>query len=72
MTTQLKVTCPVCGHVRVPTEDVRIVVGEPPKGSYYVFACPDCGRRVRRPVTEDVVAELVSRGVPSVRPVMDQ
>jgi hypothetical protein len=62
----------MCGHVRVPTADVRIVVGEPPKSSYYVFACPDCGRRVRRAVTDDVVAELVSRGVPSVRPVMDQ
>jgi hypothetical protein len=54
----------------VPTEDVRIVVGEPPKSSYYVFTCPECTKRVRRPVTEDVVDELVSRGVPSVRTVM--
>lgn len=70
MTTQLKVTCPLCGHVRVPTADVRIVVAEPPKASYYVFSCPGCTKRVRRPVTPDVVDELVSRGVPSVRSVM--
>ncbi|MGQ0845878.1 MAG: hypothetical protein ACT4QF_17285 [Sporichthyaceae bacterium] len=65
--TQLKVTCPACGHVRILAEDVRIVVGE--RGSYYVFACPDCTRRVKRPVTEDVVDELVARGVPAVRSV---
>jgi hypothetical protein len=65
--TQLKVTCPACGHVRVNAGDVRIVVGSPPKGAYYVFGCPDCSLRVRRPVTADVVEELVARGVPAVR-----
>ena len=65
--TQLKVTCPACGHVRVNAVDVRIVVGSPPKGAYYVFGCPDCSLRVRRPVTPDVVEELVARGVPAVR-----
>ncbi|HZE67548.1 MAG TPA: hypothetical protein VE081_12995 [Sporichthyaceae bacterium] len=65
--TQLKVTCPACGHVRVNADDVRIVVSAPPKGSYYVFGCPDCSLRVRRPVTADVVEELVARGVPAVR-----
>jgi hypothetical protein len=69
MTTQLKVTCPACGHVRVAGDDVRIVVSDPPRSSYYVFGCPDCGRRVRRYITADVVDELVARGVPSVRPV---
>lgn len=63
--TQLKVTCPACGHVRVDAVDVRIVQSE--RGSYYVFACPDCSRRVKRGVTEDVADELVARGVPAVR-----
>jgi predicted RNA-binding Zn-ribbon protein involved in translation (DUF1610 family) len=70
MTTQLKVTCPACGHVRVTSENVRIVVSIPPRASYYVFGCPDCGLRVRREVTSDVVDELVARGVPAVRPLI--
>lgn len=63
--TQLKVTCPACGHVRIDAVDVRIVQSE--RGSYYVFACPECSRRVKRTITDDVVDELVSRGVPAVR-----
>lgn len=66
--TQLKVTCPACGHVRVNACEVRIVVSE--RSSYYVFGCPDCSRRIKRPVTPDVVDELVARGVPAVRTVV--
>jgi len=69
MSAQLKVTCPGCGHVRVAAADVRIVENPPGKDSYYVFSCPDCGRRVRRTVSVDVLAELVARGVVAVRPV---
>lgn len=68
MTTQLKVTCPACGHVRIDAADVRIVVSD--RSSYYVFGCPDCDLRVKRPVTPDVVDELVARGVPAVRMVV--
>ncbi|GAA0622686.1 hypothetical protein GCM10009547_27040 [Sporichthya brevicatena] len=65
----LKVTCPDCGHVRVPPRDVRLVVVSAPGASYYTFACPDCGQRVRREATKDVAGALLARRVPAVRTV---
>jgi RNase P subunit RPR2 len=65
----VKVTCPDCGHVRVPPTEVRLVVTEAPGGSFYVFTCPGCGRRVRREVTKDVAGALLARRVPAVRSV---
>lgn len=65
--TRLKVTCPTCGHVRLTPTDVRLVVGTPPRGSYYLFRCPQCDVRVRRPAPEEVVRALVEHGVPTVR-----
>lgn len=70
MTTEpppVKVTCPDCGHVRVPPADVRLVVAAGPSGSYYLFSCPGCGQRVRREVTKDVAGALLARRVPAVR-----
>ena len=63
----VKVTCPDCGHVRVPPRDVRLVVTETPGGSFYVFTCPDCGQRVKREVTKDMAGALLARRVPAVR-----
>ena len=65
----VKVTCPDCGHVRVPPTEVRLVVTETPGGSYYAFTCPGCSRRVRREVTRDVAGALLARRVPAVRSV---
>ncbi len=65
----VKVTCPDCGHVRVAPADVRLVVGDGPTSSYYLFTCPGCGRRVRREVSKDVAGALLARRVPSVRSV---
>lgn len=65
----VKVTCPDCGHVRVPPTDVRLVVTESPGGSFYVFTCPGCEQRVRREVTKDVAGALLARRVPAVRTV---
>jgi predicted RNA-binding Zn-ribbon protein involved in translation (DUF1610 family) len=65
----VKVTCPDCGHVRVPPTEVRLVVTETPGGSYYAFTCPDCGQRVKREVTKDVAGALLARRVPTVRTV---
>lgn len=65
----VKVTCPDCGHVRVPPADVRLVVAPAPGTSFYLFSCPGCGRRVRRVVSRQVAAELLARRVPAVRAV---
>ncbi len=65
----VKVTCPDCGHVRVPPAEVRLVVTESPGGSFYAFTCPGCSQRVRREVTRDVAGALLARRVPAVRSV---
>jgi hypothetical protein len=65
----VKVTCPDCGHVRVPPREVRLVVTGAAGGSYYAFTCPGCSRRVRREVTKDVAGALLARRVPAVRSV---
>lgn len=67
----VKVTCPDCGHVRVPPADVRLVVTQGPSGSFYVFTCPGCEQRVRREVTRDVAGALLARRVPAVRAVAE-
>jgi predicted RNA-binding Zn-ribbon protein involved in translation (DUF1610 family) len=64
---RLKVTCPTCGHVRLDPDDVRLVLGS--VEAYYLFRCPGCEQRVRRPAGAEVVAALTERGVPTVRPV---
>ena len=69
MTAPVKVTCPSCGHVRLSSADVRLVVAAPPRSPYYLFRCPGCDRRVRRPAPEEVVAALTERGVVTVRPI---
>jgi len=60
----VKVTCPGCGHVRLDAGDVRLVRGS--GRSYYLFRCPGCGARVRRPAAEEVVTLLVQGGVVEV------
>lgn len=68
MSELVKVTCPDCGHVRVPPADLRLVVADR-GGSFYQFSCPQCGRRVRREVSKDVAGALLARRVPTVRDV---
>lgn len=65
----VKVTCPGCGHVRVPAADLRLVVSGDAGSSFYLFTCPTCGVRVRREVTKDVAGALLARRVPAVRAV---
>lgn len=65
----VKVTCPECGHVRVPATEVRLVVSGDAGRSFYLFTCPTCGVRVRREVTKDVAGALLARRVPAVRAV---
>jgi predicted RNA-binding Zn-ribbon protein involved in translation (DUF1610 family) len=68
VTTKVKVTCPDCGHVRLPSADVRLVVDSGPRGSRYVFRCPDCGARIRREAPRPVVVTLLAHGVTAIRP----
>jgi RNase P subunit RPR2 len=62
---EVKVTCPTCGHVLLPAAEVRLVLRA--DDPYYVFRCPRCGGRVRRTAPEDVAGLLADGGAVAVR-----
>ena len=59
-----RVRCPDCGPQVVAVSAVRYVeTGEGPAANRYVFACPECGARVRRPAGPELSEILCSSGV---------
>ena len=63
--TTIKASCPTCGEVELTPPDVSLMVCAQPGLSYYAFDCPTCGHEVRKPADDNVVALLVSGGVPA-------
>lgn len=59
-----RVRCPDCGPQIIPISDVRYVeTGDGASANRYVFACPECGVRVRRPAGPEISEILRSSGV---------
>jgi endogenous inhibitor of DNA gyrase (YacG/DUF329 family) len=63
-----RVRCPDCGPQVVATSDLRFVesdggTGEEGSANRYVFACPECGMRVRRPAGPELSEILRASGV---------
>ena len=65
--TTIKASCPCCGDVELTPKQVRLVVCSVKSRSFYAFDCPTCKDEIRKPAGEDVVALLVSGGVPVER-----
>ena len=65
--TTIKASCHCCGDVELTPKQVRLVVCSVKSRSFYAFDCPTCKDEVRKPAGEDVVALLVSGGVPVER-----
>ncbi|NHC14346.1 hypothetical protein [Motilibacter deserti] len=65
--TTIKASCPVCGDVELKPAQLRLVVCSRADWSYYAFTCPTCRDEVRKPADEEIVALLVSGGVPAER-----
>jgi hypothetical protein len=63
--TTIKASCPTCGEVELTPADVTLMVCAQPALSYYAFDCPTCCTEVRKPADDNVVALLVSGGVPA-------
>ena len=63
--TTIKATCPTCGEVELTPADVSLRVCSYAPLSYYAFTCLTCLEEVRKPADEQVVALLVSGGVPA-------
>jgi len=62
--TTIKASCPVCGDVSLTPDQVSVIACTRSEWSYYTFACPTCSDEIRKPADEEIVALLVSGGVP--------
>ncbi|MEZ0113999.1 putative RNA-binding Zn-ribbon protein involved in translation (DUF1610 family) [Catenulispora sp. EB89] len=59
-----RVRCPDCGPQYVAVADVRFVeTGDGADANRYLFTCPACGARVRRPAGPELAEILKSAGV---------
>jgi predicted RNA-binding Zn-ribbon protein involved in translation (DUF1610 family) len=59
-----RVRCPDCGPQHVAIADVRFVeTGDGAEANRYLFTCPACGARVRRPAGPELAEILKSSGV---------
>jgi len=59
-----RVRCPDCGPQYVAVSDVRFVeTGDGAEANRYLFTCPACGARVRRPAGPELAEILKSSGV---------
>lgn len=63
--TTVKATCYVCGDVELTSSQIRLVVCSQADRSYYAFTCTTCNDEVRKPADEEIIALLVSGGVPA-------
>ena len=65
--TTIKASCPMCGDVELKPAQLRLVVCSRSEWSYYAFSCTTCKDEVRKPADEEIVALLISGGVPAER-----
>lgn len=63
--TTIKVSCPVCGEVKLTPADISLMVCVHTPLSYYSFNCTSCGE-IRKPADDHIVSLLVSGGVPAI------
>jgi len=63
-TADFRVRCPDCGPQYVAVADVRFVeTGDGADANRYLFTCPECAARVRRPAGPELAEILKTRGV---------
>ena len=63
-TADFRVRCPDCGPQYVAVADLRFVeTGDGAEANRYLFTCPACGARVRRPAGPELAEILKSSGV---------
>ena len=61
-----RVRCPECGPQIIPISAVRFVqtaIGDDPSANRYVFTCPQCRAKVRRPAGPELAEILRASGV---------
>jgi len=61
--TTIRTTCPLCGDVELAPGELSLELAAIDGTGTYLFECPECGDRRRRPANHRVVAILLATGV---------
>lgn len=61
--TTIKTTCGSCGDVELVPDDLFLELESNGDAGSYLFNCPSCADRVRRPASARVVNVLLATGV---------
>jgi rRNA maturation protein Nop10 len=59
----IRATCPDCGDVVLPREDMRVRICAEDRAGSYTFRCPSCRMAVAKPAEDRIVQLLVAGGV---------
>jgi hypothetical protein len=61
--TTIKTTCEHCGDIELRPDDLALELDPTGDQGSYLFVCPACGGRQRRPANNRVVNVLLATGV---------
>jgi hypothetical protein len=61
--TIVRATCPTCGDVELPVEDLTAIVCATTNEGSYAFQCPTCRLAVVKPAESHVIDLLATAGV---------
>lgn len=61
--TTIKTICPICGQVTLTPDRIELFLDESDYSGYYIFVCPRCGLKVRKPADLRAVPLLIAAGV---------
>lgn len=67
MAASVRATCPSCGDVQFPLDNLVMVRHVETAEDTYTFRCPECGARVVNQLTDTLARLLDSYGVAMVR-----
>ena len=59
----IRITCPNCGDLELPADDVSLEMAVGAKEGRYRFGCWYCGTTHRRPASRKIVRKLLAAGV---------
>ena len=59
----IRTTCPTCGPVDLPTEEISLDVDDDGARGRYAFTCPNCRADITRAGDRTVVGLLLAAGV---------
>ncbi len=60
----IRATCPGCGDVVVPRDDMQVRICADDRSGSYAFKCPSCANQIAREAEDRIVQLLLAGGVP--------